>query len=191
MAVLSGTYLAASYCLPWLASSSWVNSNGGAAAAGGGAGQGAETLARGCACVAAGFCGYQLWALVHHRLFYSRPAELARHTLLLCLYSCAAYKAAGAPLLALCLVGEGHGMVRAGRQLAALLRGGSGELPRGGAAGVVDTAAFVACRLLPQLYALLQARRAALCVWVCWFLRVVACWSVACCRTVGILTQRS
>ncbi|KAK9821949.1 hypothetical protein WJX81_001503 [Elliptochloris bilobata] len=58
------------------------------------------------ACVAAGFYGFQLWALVRHRLFRRSYVRLVHATLLLGLCSAAAAKAQSTPLLAAMLLSE-------------------------------------------------------------------------------------
>ncbi|KAK9818144.1 hypothetical protein WJX72_007777 [[Myrmecia] bisecta] len=57
-------------------------------------------------CVAAGFFGFQLWTLVHHRLYRHAYPMLIHFTILLGLFASTAYKNSGAPLLATTLLSE-------------------------------------------------------------------------------------
>lgn len=57
-------------------------------------------------CLATGFNGYMLYAMVHDRLLTQRYKALAHHTILLVLFGCAVYKRVHMSLLCTALIGE-------------------------------------------------------------------------------------
>ncbi|PSC74866.1 cyclopropane-fatty-acyl-phospholipid synthase [Micractinium conductrix] len=102
----------------------------------------------------AGFFGFVLWVEVRGRLYRRRFAQMAHFTLLLCLFSAAAYKSEHTAFMALTLLSECNSVVRLAGKLAATASGagaGGAALARARAAlAGADRVTFLAFRLVPH-----------------------------------------
>lgn len=109
--------------------------------------QTSDALPRALTALSAGFFGFVLWTEIHARLYKKSYSAIVHYTLLLVLFSAAAYKSITAPFLCVTLVSEINSVFSLLKKQCLLAGVNSSVVTL---LSFVDTLTFFLCRLIPH-----------------------------------------
>ena len=107
-----------------------------------------ETYAQSLVAASAGFFGFVLWVEVNRKLYTKSYSAVIHYTIMLVLFSAAAYKNVNCHLMSLGLLSEGHSMIQYLRKQLSLLRSPQSQSK---VLQMIEKCAFFLCRLLVHI----------------------------------------